>query len=88
MVWVSTPLWKILQICVPSGITPIGLASTEPMTRSVGGLDIAVGNQHVDRGESGWQRPSMPLIRPNWVSYTPPISSCIAFISSGSVTAG
>ena len=38
MVWVSTPLWKILQICVPSGITPIGVPSTEPLTRSVGGL--------------------------------------------------
>ena len=53
MVWVSTPLWKILQICVPSGITPIGVASREPLTRSVGGLASRRVSEH-GLGKAGY----------------------------------
>ena len=85
MGWVSTPLWKIRQICVPSASVPILVDSSDPLTRSVGGDEK--GNGIMPR-KAGFVMPSIPLIRPNIVSYTPPISSCMAFSSSGIVTAG
>ena len=50
MVWVSTPLWKILQIWVPSGKHPY-LSPFDRAHDDIGGrAGIAVGYQDMDWG--------------------------------------